>query len=124
MAEALPPVQRAVALRRLGDLSLFLGGVFPDHVGRERLAPRDLERVVRAIESSGAPVGAAPLAAAAFAEGGVTVLDWVARMSYRGAGEREVPPDVVDHVVEARRFLNVLTDRYLFPLRERWFPLG
>ncbi len=24
----------------------------------------------------------------------------------------------------ARRLLNVLTDRYLFPFRERWFPVG
>jgi hypothetical protein len=35
-----------------------------------------------------------------------------------------VVAEIAGRFVEARRFLNVVTDRYLFPLRERWFPLA
>jgi hypothetical protein len=31
---------------------------------------------------------------------------------------------VADRFGEARRVLNVLTDRHLFPLRNAWFPIG
>ncbi|MBI2324758.1 MAG: hypothetical protein HYU87_07330 [Chloroflexi bacterium] len=126
--EALPEPRRAAAVRRLGDLALFLAGVFPDHAGREPMEPRHLVRVVRAIEEVAGRVGAPPVAAGAFDEGGVTVLEWLGRVSYRAASryaaEADVVADVADRFVEARRFLNVLTDRYIFPVRERWFPLG
>ncbi|MBI4345807.1 MAG: hypothetical protein HY553_03065, partial [Elusimicrobia bacterium] len=129
LIEALPEAQRGPALRRLGDLALFLAGVFPDHAGRHPIEPRELERITRAIEAAAGRVGAPPVAAGAFAEGGVVVLDWLGRVSYRLAerragSETEVLADVAERYVDARRFLNVLTDRYLFPLRERWFPLA
>jgi len=28
---------------------------------------------------------------------------------------------IAEHFSDARRILNVVTDRYLFPLREQWF---
>jgi hypothetical protein len=55
------------------------------------------------------------------------VLEWLGRICYRlAAGSADAPdvlPDVAARFVEAPRFLNLLTDRYLFPLRERWFPV-
>lgn len=126
---ALPDARRGAALRRLGDLALFLAGVFPDHVGRHPLEPRHLARITRAIETREGPIGAPPIAAGAFREGGVRILEWLGRVCYRLAERRsvgapDVLPDVADRFVDGRRFLNVLTDRYLFPVRERWFPLA
>ncbi|MBU6423000.1 MAG: hypothetical protein KGJ98_11600 [Chloroflexota bacterium] len=128
LVASLPEAQRGLAVRRLGDLALFLSGVFPDHAGRDPIPPRNLVRITRAIESLGGPVGAPPVAAGAFNEGGVTVLQWLGRTAYRVSGryadDPEVVADVAGRFVEARRFLNVLTDRYLFPVREEWFPLA
>lgn len=128
LMEALPPAQRGVAVRRLGDLALFLAGVFPDHTARHPIEPRHLARIAHALESRGAPLGAPPFAAGAFRAGGVTMLEWLGRASYRQAerapGAPEVLPEVAERFVEARRFLNLLTDRYLYPVRERWFPVS
>lgn len=129
LIEAVPEARRGAALRRLGDLALFLAGVFPDHSGRHPIDPRQLAQITRAIEASAGPVGSPPIAAGAFGEGGITVLEWLGRVCYRLAERRstgtpDVLPDVATRFVEARRFLNVLTDRYLFPFRERWFPVA
>lgn len=129
LIEAVPDAQRGAVLRRLGDLALFLAGVFPDHVGRHPLEPRHLARITRAIEAHDGPIGVPPVAAGAFREGGVRVLEWLGRVCYRLAerrtvGDPDVLPDVAERIVDGRRFLNLLTDRYLFPLRERWFPLA
>ena len=129
LIEALPEARRGAALRRLGDLALFLAGIFPDHVGGHPIEPRHLARITRAIEASAGPMGPPPIAAGAFREGGITLLEWLGRVCYRLAERRSTgTPDVLHDVaarfVEARRFLNVLTDRYLFPFRERWFPVA
>lgn len=125
LAETLPEPQRGAALRRLGDLALFLAGVFPDHAARHPIEPRHLARIARAIEAGAGRVGAPPMAAGAFPAGGITVLEWLGRACYRLAQRStavpDVLPDVGERFVDARRFLNLLTDRYLFPLRERWF---
>lgn len=129
LSAALPDAQRGAVYRRLGDLALFLSGVFPDHVGRHPLGMRDLARIVHAIEAREGSIGAPPFAAGAFPEGGVTVLEWLGRVSYRLAERRssadpDVLEDVAERFVDGRRFLNVLTDRYLYPTRERWFPIA
>ncbi|HZP95931.1 MAG TPA: hypothetical protein VFC31_06310 [Candidatus Limnocylindria bacterium] len=129
LIEAVPDAQRGAVLRRLGDLALFLAGVFPDHVGRHPLEPRHLARITRAIEAREGPIGVPPVAAGAFREGGVRVLEWLGRVCYRLAERHavrgsDVLPEVAERIVDGRRFLNLLTDRYLFPLRERWFPVA
>jgi len=129
LIEALPEARRGAALRRLGALALFLAGIFPDHVGGHPIEPRHLARITRAIEASAGPMGPPPIAAGAFREGGITLLEWLGRVCYRLAERRSTgTPDVLHDVaarfVEARRFLNVLTDSYLFPFRERWFPVA
>jgi len=46
-----PPDQRPALYRRLGDLSLFLSGVFPDYAEAHPLAPIAVERLRRALAS-------------------------------------------------------------------------
>lgn len=128
LISTVPDAQRSAVYRRLGDLALFLSGVFPDHAGRHPIEMRHLARITHAIEAREGPIGVPPVAGGAFTEGGVTVLEWLGRISYRFAerrslGDRDVLAEVAGRFVDARRFLNVLTDRYLFPLRERWFPV-
>ena len=116
------PGERPGVYRRLGDLALFLLGVFPDHVpsfagpGGDRLrrvsgigtddeGERDGQVLLESLGSrSYAAADAAARAAGAPVTGSLVVA------SYMGA-----------HFVEARRVLNAVTDRYLFPLRDQWF---
>ncbi len=57
---------------------------------------------------------------------GMWLLEWLGRRAYRlaaraGGGEGELR-DVAEAFGRARRVLNVLTGRHLYPTRERWFP--
>ena len=115
--------ERSGVYRRLGDLALFLLGVFPDHppvlvsgVSTERLIrlsgmARDQTGDVgpqELFELLGARwYGAAVSSATASGFPVTTTLAVAGHMS--------------DHFREARRVLNAVTDRYLFPLREQWF---
>ena len=83
-----PPDQRLVLYRRLGDLTLFLSGVFPDYASPRTLTPIAVERLRRAWpaasrrrehRSSGAP--GPPVS-------GAGLLEWVGRRSYRLAWTR------------------------------------
>jgi len=44
--------------------------------------------------------------------------------SPRTVGMVGVVAELSDHFSQARRVLNFLTDRHLFPMRDRWFPLA
>ncbi|GIU84989.1 MAG: hypothetical protein KatS3mg008_1764 [Acidimicrobiales bacterium] len=128
LVEAVDDRERPGVYRRLGDLSLFLTGVFPDHTARVGLRPIEAERLVRA----------AGLDARSVAEdlighgdmGAVGLLEKLGRRFYELAvhtlrapriGSVEILTDVADRFDKARRILNHITDRYLFPLRERLF---
>ncbi len=121
-----PPEERLALYRRLGDLSLFLTGVFPDHVGGRLLGPVRLGRIERALGVEGAEVERG-------AGGPVELLEELGRRSYRMAAEAtagaatgmaRVLHELVEGFREARRILNFVTERYLFPVRERWFGAG
>jgi hypothetical protein len=43
------------------------------------------------------------------------------RLSPAPSGSVEVLAAIAEHFTDARRILNVVTDTYLFPLRELWF---
>lgn len=114
LLEAVPDPDRPGVYRRLGDLALFLTGVFPDHVALPQSATDRLMRL------SGWRV--APEDRPAPAE----LLETLGRRWYRLAATTAAAPlpvvaDVARRFGEARRVLNVVTDWYLFPLRERWF---
>ena len=138
-----PPDQRLVLYRRLGDLTLFLTGVFPDHVAARTLTPIAVERLRRAVGGAGSPSGGRELAGGPGDAGGALagsaglgdlhLLEWAGRRSYRlawdatGHGDLGLSPVlgyVAEHFRHARLILNFLTDRYLFEHRERWFSLG
>jgi hypothetical protein len=95
LIELVPENERPVVYRRLGDLSLFLSGVFPDFAARSS---------------------------------GIALLEMVGSRAYRMAarlaagGVASVLIDVADRFSRARRILTFLTDRYLFPVRDQWFP--
>jgi hypothetical protein len=119
LVEVLPQHERPAAYRRLGDLSLFLTGVFPDYVGRLFPRPIQRHRLERAVglREDGA------------LSDGLSLLEQVGQQAYRIAGQAvedrdgmsSLLGDIADGFGHARRVLNFLTDRYLFPLRSQWF---
>jgi hypothetical protein len=129
LLEVVPPSQRLAVCRRLGDLALFLSGVFPEHAASHPLEPRQLDRIRRLLDATGLDrPGPAPeeLATAGGPQRGIWLLEWLGRRAYRltvraGAAERELR-EVAEAFGRARRVLNVLTGRHLHPRRERWFP--
>jgi hypothetical protein len=129
LLEVVPPAQRPAVCRRLGDLALFLSGVFPEHTCAHPLEPRHLDRIRRLLDATGLDRPApAPeeLAMAGGPQRGIWLLEWLGRRAYRLAlraetAERELR-EVADAFGRARRVLNVLTGRHLHPRRERWFP--
>jgi hypothetical protein len=127
-----PPDQRLVLYRRLGDLSLFLSGVFPDYAEAHALAPIAVERLSRAL-AAGRQVGEGPVEPPIPDLGALAQLEAIGRRSYtlsweatlhRDLGFAPVLAHVAEHFRHARMVLNFLTDRYLFRHRERWFPMG
>ncbi len=127
LAAESPPDERAGAYRRLGDLALFLNGVFPDHAARDRLAPIDVERIVRSLPPRARAdvarldperlTAAGPLLAALGPRWYRLAADLVPIPSMRAQ-----LADLGDHFDQARRFLNFVTDRYLWARRDRLFP--
>ena len=123
LLEVLPDGDRGPVYRRLGDLALFLSGVFPDNSARTPLEPRELKRLAHLLDAPDAP------AELAGASGTLDALDWLGSRCYRLAdaaagGMGSALTDVAERFAEARRLLNFLTDRYLFPVRQRWFGIG
>ena len=120
LLEAVPKSQRRGVWRRLGDLALFLAGVFPDAV--EHLVPGPVE-ATRLAQRTG--LTDQPRSAQLAAD----LLEWFAAGWYRLAAAAttgaatEVPlidGDAASHIHQARRVLNTATDRYLFPITADW----
>lgn len=127
LAAGLPAEERAGAYRRLGDLALFLNGVFPDHAARDRLAPIDVERIMRSLPDHARRdiVRLAPDQLDATGP----LLAALGPRWYRLAADLVPIPDMRaqladlgEHFEQARRFLNFVTDRYLWTRRDRLFP--
>lgn len=123
----LPESRHPAVHRRLGDLSLFLAGVFPDHTAARAFRPIDLQRLGRAAAVAG-PSGEV-LGEALETRGGVGLLDGLGARWYRLAARADAPSSpsrmldaIADRFVEARRALNVLADRHLFAVAREWFP--
>lgn len=128
LAASLPSEERAGAYRRLGDLALFLNGVFPDHAARETLSPIDLERILRSLPRDRSAAAVRLLQAERIDATG-PVLEALGPLWYALAAELVPIPstraelaDVAEHFEPARRFLNFVTDRYLWRRRDWLFP--
>jgi hypothetical protein len=130
LLDVVPEGERVGIYRRLGDLALFLTGVFPDHTATRAFGPVDAQRLLRHAGLEGAEAERAGSLAGALGSGGVALLERLGRrwyrLAYQSAPVRTAPLRVMDEVAErfdqARRILNLVTDTYLFPFRARWFP--
>lgn len=147
LLEAVPDTDRAPVWRRLGDLALFLIGVFPASVERVmtgRLEPVRLARLTGLAipPDSGGPAeltewlgagwyrlaarrtaGSAAAAVGSPPPAGRPPQPTVTVGTVRSAGPAtaETLLDNAEHIHQARRVLNAVTDRYLFPVTTDWF---
>jgi hypothetical protein len=151
LLEAVPEAERAPVWRRLGDLALFMIGVFPASVERLMTGRLDPARLARLTGLATPPSFAGP----------AELTEWLGAGWYRLAARRTPSPATVDaeasstpaarsansapetvtvgavrpagaataeslldnaeHMHQARRVLNAVTDRYLFPVSTDWF---
>jgi hypothetical protein len=116
LIEVLPEPEHPAVYRRLGDLALFLTGVFPDHTAGQFLSPIAQERLRRRLLRTEAELPPA-----------FELFQLLGRRAYQAASTASRRPGLLEDLagqgfVRSRRVLNFLTDRYLFPLREQWFP--
>ena len=130
LLDVVPEAERPGVYRRLGDLALFMVGVFPDHTARHGVSSVEESRLLRSGRLRG-PVERAGVAGYGDASA-VDLFEALGRRWYRLAHDlvpAPVPADVVvlselaERFGDARRILNVVTDRYLFPFRAQWFGL-
>lgn len=115
MLDAVPEESRPGVYRRLGDVALFLSGVFPDYVAGQAFSPVNVARLLRAthvppgererlagvpdlelMEDLGSRWYHSALALAPVRTSGLTVVG-----------------EVADRFRQARRVLNHVADRYL-----------
>lgn len=123
LLDAVPPAQRPPVWRRLGDLALFLAGVFPD--AAERLVPD--EAAARRLARRTLPESAPDTRPERIPEGGAPdLIEWLGTHWYEQAA-RHLPGSAARDLREqaeqfrpARRVLNTATDRYLLPYSADW----
>ena len=123
MLEAVPEESRPGIYRRLGDVSLFLAGVFPDYAAAHAFGPLDAGRLLR---SARVPSGERDELAAAPA---LELLEYLGARWYRAAlaaapvrtANLAVVGEVAARFRQARRILNHLADRYLLGPDSPWF---
>lgn len=123
LLEVVESSERPGIYRRLGDLTLFLTGVFPDHAASFGGGAAG----ARVLRLAGVPLTEAEEMS------GVDLLEHLGARWYRlaisalkslGAAPTstvEAVAELAERFADARRVLNIVTDNYLFPLRERWF---
>lgn len=134
LLDVAPEAERPGILRRLGDLALFLTGVFPDYVARRGFGPVEQGRLLRATAAAARPPGGNGMTAVRpsvdAGRDAVTLLGQLGRRWYQAAS-RLLPGPVPANVAvisemperfnDARRVLGLVADRFLFPRREQWF---
>jgi len=123
LLDAVPPAERPGVYRRLGDVTLFLAGVFPDYATTRALGPLDAGRLLRAARLPS--FQQEHLASTPAME----LWEYLGARWYRAA--RDLAPaatarmvvvgDVADRFQQARRVLNLLADRYLLTADKPWF---
>jgi hypothetical protein len=136
LLDVVPDAERPGVFRRLGDLALFLTGVFPDYVGRRGLSTVDQTRLLRSSTGAGRR-GVTPdgtfRPVVNNDDNAVALLGQLGRRWYMAAS-RLLPAPVPANVAvisemperfdDARRILSVIGERFLFPHRDQWFGLS
>jgi hypothetical protein len=123
LLEATPEESRPGIYRRLGDVSLFLAGVFPDYAAAHALGQVDVARLLRAARVPRAErdgLAAAPA---------LDLLEYLGARWYRAAlaaapvhtARLAVVGEVAGQFRQARRVLNHVADRYLLGPDSPWF---
>jgi hypothetical protein len=115
-------LERPGLYRRLGDVALFLAGVFPEYTQRQALSPIAAARLLRLVQPRDNDERDRLAAAPA-----LELYEELGARWYRTAWELApvrterlaVVVDVAGRFRQARRVLNHITDRYLFPIIER-----
>jgi hypothetical protein len=123
LLETVPEADRPGVYRRLGDVALFLTGVFPDYAAAHALGPVSAARLLRAAQ---VPQPRREQLAAAPA---IDLFEYLGAQWYRVAwglapartARLAVVADVADRFRQARRVLNHIADRWLFPQGNPWF---
>jgi hypothetical protein len=123
LLEAVPQAERPGVYRRLGDVTLFLTGVFPDYATAHALGPVNAARLLRAAQL---PASQQERLAGTPA---IELLEHLGARWYRAA--RDLAPvatarlavvgEVADRFRQARRVLNHIADRYLLAPGNPWF---
>ncbi|HEX5290949.1 MAG TPA: hypothetical protein VFX25_18980 [Streptosporangiaceae bacterium] len=119
LLDTVPAAQRPPVWRRLGDLALFLAGVFPDAAERVIAGQAAASRLARrtGLDPDAAPDG-----------GAADLLEWLGSGWYRLAAGQAGPADAAaaelreraEQFRPARRVLTTAADRYLLPLDSGW----
>jgi hypothetical protein len=123
LLDAVPEAERAGVYRRLGDVALFLTGVFPDYAVAHALGPVSAAGLLRAAR---APARQHDQMAAAPA---IDLFEYLGARWYRAAwglapartARLAVVAEVADRFRQGRRVLNHIADRWLFPAGNPWF---
>ena len=120
--DTVPEADRPGVYRRLGDVALFLTGVFPDYAVTQALGPLSAARLLRAAQ---VPARQHDQLTAAPA---IELFEYLGARWYRVAwslapartARLAVVAEVADRFRQARRVLNHITDRCLFPQGNPW----
>jgi hypothetical protein len=123
LLDGVPDAERPGVYRRLGDVSLFLAGVFPDYATLYGVGPASVGRLLRAAQ---VPASQHDRLAAVPA---IELLEQLGARWYRAAcglapvrtARLDVVAEVADRFRQARRVLNHIADRYLFATDHPWF---
>jgi hypothetical protein len=121
--ETVPEADRPGVYRRLGDVALFLTGVFPDYAVAHALGPVSATGLLRAAQVP--PRQHEQLTSAP----AIDLFEYLGARWYRVAwslapartARLAVVADVADRFRQARRVLNHIADRCLFPTGNPWF---
>jgi hypothetical protein len=122
LLDAAGEAERAGVYRRLGDVALFLTGVFPDYAVAHALGPVSAARLLRAAQ---VPARQHDQLAAAPA---IDLFEHLGAQWYRAAWDLApirtarlaVVAEVAERFRQARRVLNHIADRCLFPEGNPW----
>lgn len=115
--DAVTETDRVVLFERLGDLALFLSGVFPDRTGSTWISPIDAERLGKTVDLD--PESILGLCDS-LGLGGLDAYETLGSEWYRIVSSSRSAPMIADvsyRFRAARRVLNHVADRYLWDIK-------
>jgi hypothetical protein len=123
LLDGVPDAERPGVYRRLGDVCLFLSGVFPDYATLYGVGPVQVARLLRAARVPAAQHDELATIPA------IDLLEQLGARWYRAAcglapvrtARLDVVAEVAGSFRQARRVLNHIADRYLFSAEHPWF---